>query len=72
MIAEILPKPCLIVTPKRDRFADHDAIKKAINQVRLNNPKKADAALTWISPDGPNRFQVDQQRQFINWANSIR
>ena len=72
LIAEILPKPCLIVTPKRDRFADHDAIKKAINQVRLNNPKKADAALTWISPDGPNRFQVDQQRQFINWANSIR
>ena len=72
LISQVLPKPCLIVTPKHDRFADHDAIKKAINHVRLTEPNKAEVALTWISPDGPNRFQADQQKQFINWAKSIR
>ena len=72
LISQFLPKPCLIVTPKNDRFADHDAIKKAINCVRLSKPKKAESALTWISPDGPNCFQADQQKQFIKWAKSIR
>tara|TARA_B100000579_G_C22790456_1_gene834192 strand:+ start:126 stop:1475 length:1350 start_codon:yes stop_codon:yes gene_type:complete len=72
LISQFLPKPCLIVTPKNDRFADHDAIKKAINCVRLIKPKKAESALTWISPDGPNCFQADQQKQFIKWAKSIR
>tara|TARA_B100000029_G_scaffold223495_1_gene221477 strand:+ start:102 stop:2246 length:2145 start_codon:yes stop_codon:yes gene_type:complete len=72
VISQILPKPCLIVTPSEDRFADHNAIKKVINRLRLSNPNKIDSALTWVSPDSYNRFQADQQNQFIKWAKSIR
>ena len=72
ILSQVLPKPSLIVTPKRDRFADHDAITKAINQVRLAKPKQTEAALTWQSPDDTNRFQTDQHEQFINWTKSLR
>ena len=72
VLGQVLPKPCLIVTPKRDRFADHDAITEAIKQLRLAKPKQARLALTWQSPDDTNRFQSDQQEQFINWTKSHR
>ncbi|MED5279310.1 MAG: hypothetical protein VYD86_09335, partial [Verrucomicrobiota bacterium] len=72
VLGQVLPKPCLIVTPKRDRFADHSAITEAIKQLRLAKPKQAEAALTWQSPDDTNRFQADQNQQFINWTKSLR
>ena len=72
VLGQVLSKPCLIVTPKRDRFADHSAITEAIKQLRLAKPKQAEAALTWQSPDDTNRFQADQHQQFINWTKSLR
>ena len=72
VLGQLLPKLCLIVTPKRDRFADHSAITEAIKQLRLAKPKQAEAALTWQSPDDTNRFQADQHQQFINWTKSLR
>jgi hypothetical protein len=72
VIGEVLPKPFLIVTPKRNRFADHDAITMAMNQVYLEKAKQAEAMLTWNSPDDTNRFQADQHLEFINWAKSLR
>ena len=71
VIGQVLAKPCLIVTPKHDRFADHPAVANTMNAVRLAKPEQA-KALTWLSPDGPNRFQADQHQQFINWAKALR
>lgn len=72
VIGEVLPRPCLIVTPKHNRFADHDAITMAMNKVYLEKEKQAESMLTWNSPDDTNRFQADQHLQFINWAKSLR
>lgn len=67
----VLPKACLVVTPTRDRFADHAAVTDVIGNVRLANPESAKASLTWLTPDDTNRFQADQHEQFINWAKTL-
>ena len=71
VISLILPRPCLVVTPKNDRFSDHRAVAKLINQVIMKNPQIARTSLTWISPEKSNRFQAEEHQQFINWVKSL-
>jgi len=59
-------KPCLLVTPKRDRFADHNAIAAMIHSL----PNK-DQTITWQAPNDVNRFQSDQHGLFLKWANGL-
>ena len=67
----VLPKPCLVVTPKLDRFADSNAVAEVIDRVRLAKPRVAKGLLTWLAPSDTNRFQADQHQEFINWTKTL-
>ncbi len=67
----VLPKPCLVVTPKRDRYADFSAVAEVIEKVRSARPRNAKGSLSWIAPDDTNRFQADQHHEFINWTKML-
>ena len=67
----VLPKPCLVVTPEHDRFADFNAISDVIDRVRSAKPRIAKGSLVWLAPDDTNRFQADQHQQFINWTKTL-
>lgn len=62
----LVRKPCLVVTPQHDRFADHDSIAKLLESI----PTQGDT-LTWLAPDTSNRFQAEQQQIFLNWCNDL-
>jgi hypothetical protein len=59
-------RPCLLVTPKQDRFADHIAVAETIRGVRATG-----GTLTWQAPDDINRFQADQHQLFLEWVNTL-
>ena len=67
----IMPRPLLLVTPKRNRFADQGAIVDLLERLRLKNPKVFKDSLTWLDPDDVDRFQKDQQMRFIEWTRSL-
>jgi hypothetical protein len=67
----VLPKPCLVVTPKRDRYADFSAVAEVIEKIRSTKPRSAKGSLSWIAPDDTNRFQADQHHEFINWTKML-
>jgi dienelactone hydrolase len=56
-------KPLFVVTPTRDRFADHDAVAKTMRSLRADT-------ITWQAPDDVNRFQADQHMLFLGWVRS--
>jgi dienelactone hydrolase len=60
-------KPCLLVTPKRDRFADHNSVGETIRSLRATSD-----TIAWHAPDDINRFQADQHRLFLEWVNSLK
>ncbi len=64
----IAPRPCLIVSPRRDRDADVDDVLAAVGEVRsqLAQSGRVDR-LTHRVPDDVNRFQSDQHRVLIDW-----
>ena len=59
-------KPCLLVTPKRDRFADHNAVAETIRSLRTTSD-----TIAWHAPDDINRFQADQQNLFLEWVHTL-
>jgi alpha-beta hydrolase superfamily lysophospholipase len=59
-------KPCLLVTPKRDRFADHEAVAETVRRVRANRD-----TIAWHAPDDINRFQADQHKLFLEWVDTM-
>ena len=59
-------RPCLLVTPKRDRFADPDAIAETIRRLRGERN-----TITWSAPDDINRFQADQHKIFLDWVRAV-
>ena len=69
-IGDILPlaarKPLLLVTPKRDRFADHAAVAATIEGLPENGGN-----ITWQAPDDINRFQSAQHQTFLNWVSGL-
>ena len=67
----VLPKPCLVVTPKRDRYADFSAVVEVIDKVRSAKPRIAKGSFAWLAPDDTNRFQADQHQEFINWTKTL-
>ena len=68
VLALISPRPCLIVSPQRDRDADINDIarclKTAANRWR---EKGVPQNLTHQIPNDSNRFQKDQQDIFLKW-----
>lgn len=59
-------KPCLLVTPTRDRFANHKAITKTLAPLIASHQN-----ISWLSPDDTNRFQSAQHQMFLDWFNEL-
>lgn len=59
-------KPCLVVTPQQDRFADQELVAKVLRPLQAESE-----ALTWIAPDTINRFQAEQHQLFLDWCNKL-
>ena len=59
-------KPCLVVTPQRDRFADNEAVAKVVQTLAQQHN-----TLTWIAPDTSNRFQAEHHKIFLNWCKNL-
>jgi dienelactone hydrolase len=59
-------RACLLVTPRRDRFADHDAVAETIRRLQAENE-----TVTWHAPDDINRFQADQHKIFLDWVRAV-
>lgn len=60
-------KPCLLVTPRRDRFGDHEAVAETIRRL-----KGGRHTITWHAPDDINRFQADQHKVFLDWVRAVK
>lgn len=58
-------KPCLLVTPKRDRFADQAAVAETMRELSGESD-----TIDWRAPDDTNRFQADQHEMFLDWIKS--
>ena len=55
-------RPCLLVTPTRDRLSNYAAVARTVRAVQ----SKVDT-ITWESPDDVNRFQADQHELLLRW-----
>jgi dienelactone hydrolase len=66
LIRLLARKPCLIVTPRRDRFADNEAVAKVVRTLGQQHD-----TLTWIAPDTSNRFQAEHHGIFLNWCKNL-
>jgi len=66
LLDRLARRPCLIVTPQRDRFADHEAVAKVADTMAEQHD-----TLVWIAPDTSNRFQAEHHEMFINWCQKL-
>ncbi len=66
VIAQIAPRPCLIVSPQRNRNADFEDIVACIERAR--EAWQAPNRLQHLTPDDIDRFQKDQHTLFTNWC----
>ncbi|HSI75052.1 MAG TPA: alpha/beta fold hydrolase [Lunatimonas sp.] len=69
IMASIVPRPLLVITPTLDRHADFDQVETSIGEVKkiyelFREPKK----LNFENPIGFNHFTRDQQELMINWV----
>ncbi|MGQ9592691.1 MAG: alpha/beta fold hydrolase [Planctomycetota bacterium] len=68
VLALVAPRPCLLVSPLRDRHADAEAVARTVTVARKAwEAAGAPEALTHLSPDDVSRFQSDQHRIFLDW-----
>ncbi len=67
----IAPRPCLVVSPSRDRYAVAQEVAGEVEWAR-RGWESADARpwLVQLVPDDVNRFQSAQHRVFLDWARS--
>jgi len=69
----IAPRPCLIVSPTRDRDADFDDVKACVERAgNAWTKSKRPSGLTHLTPDDTNRFQKAQHELFIQWFDTLR
>ncbi len=72
VLGMIAPRPCLIVSPVHDRYADLGDIRACLEKARaVWRGKNAADALTHQSPDDYSRFQPEQHAMFLNWINAV-
>jgi pimeloyl-ACP methyl ester carboxylesterase len=68
VLALIAPRPCLVVSPKRDREADFSDVVRCVNEARKAwQAKGQPEMLTHLIPDDINRFQAEQHAMFLQW-----
>ncbi len=61
----IAPRHCLVYSPTRDRFSDHEDVKACIMKARASWQDKN--GLTFMGPDDICRFQRNQQDALVSW-----
>jgi pimeloyl-ACP methyl ester carboxylesterase len=64
----IAPRRCLIVAPRRDRFATFDEVVACVERAKSGwlQAGRADA-LTFSTPDDISQFRSPQQRDYLDW-----
>ncbi|MCZ6793829.1 MAG: alpha/beta hydrolase, partial [Planctomycetota bacterium] len=68
VLSLVAPRPCLVVSAKRDREANHEAVRALVDRARKAWEGRGGAAgLTHQSPDDIGRFQAEQQQAFLEW-----
>jgi hypothetical protein len=73
VLALVAPRPCLIVSPQRDRDADFVEVVACVN--RASQAWKGQSHgknLIHLTPDDTNRFQAAQQTMFLQWYEQVR
>lgn len=72
VLSLIAPRPCLVVSPLRDRFADLDDLAACVQRAgQAWEAKGKGGALTHLKPDDTNRFQDDQHNMFLKWFKAL-
>jgi hypothetical protein len=72
VLSLVAPRPCLIVSPQRDRDADFTDVQACMDKsINAWEAKGARKALTHKAPDDVNRFQMDQHKIFLEWVEKI-
>ena len=73
VIARIAPRPCLIVSPQRNRNADFNDVLACVNRSRRAWVKQGNAdGLQHLTPNDIDRFQKDQHAMFTAWCSGLQ
>ena len=68
----IAPRPCLIYSPQRDRFANFDDTVQCVTKTGKQWPSSGPStSLRHDTPDDINRFQKSQHDIFVKWLKEI-
>jgi cephalosporin-C deacetylase-like acetyl esterase len=73
VLSLVSPRPCLIVSPLHDREADIGDVTACVNRARSAWAEAgAEDLLTHVCPNDYNRFEIAQQRMFLDWLEAMR
>ncbi len=73
VIAQIAPRPCLIVSPQRNRNADFNDILACVKRSRRAWVTQGNAdGLQHLTPDDIDRLQKDQHAMFTEWCSKLQ
>jgi len=73
VIAQIAPRPCLIVSPQRDRDSDFDEVVACVNRAHQAWRTAGNAmGLQHLMPNDISRFQADQHAMFTTWWRGLQ
>lgn len=68
ILANLAPRPLMVIAPEMDRHADHDNVMEALKGVkRLYQNMEAPNNMEWQSPHAFNHFTEVQQQEMIKW-----
>ena len=72
VLSLIAPRPCLVVSPMRDRFVDLDDVAACVKRAgQAWEAKGKGDGLSHLEPDDINRFQDAQHELFLKWFNAL-
>ncbi len=72
VLALIAPRPCLVYSPRRDRESDFDDVVECVGRARpVWEAHGEGSKLNHQAPDDVNRFQAEQQDQFLEWIGGL-
>lgn len=68
LFALIAPRPCFVSSPRRDRESDFEDLLKCRERAIAFWPSNLSTnRIEWQTPPDINRFQKDQQLEYIRW-----
>jgi pimeloyl-ACP methyl ester carboxylesterase len=71
ILSLVAPRPCLIESPTKDRYANPD-VTACVDAARTAwKTQGTEANLTFLTPEDYNRFQAKQQATFVEWVKKL-